>query len=230
MEKLMYLLWKPDGAGQAWPQAMHQLASALCQQGACRLRLCLDDADVAPAAAMRLSSPGIPLPDAIIAFWMDSASQRAPYEALLQEVCRQLAGYTVAESEPLPNTLHPASGGARTHGMNHVVFLQVPPRLTREEWLSLWHDGHTAVAIETQQTFGYRQNVVVRRLTADAPPVDAIVEENFPPAAMTEQDAFYRRSTAEELATNQKRMYQSCKRFIDFDKMGRLPTSEYNYN
>ena len=62
------------------------------------------------------------------------------------------------------------------------------PRLSYEQWLDIWHNSHTRVAIDTQSTFGYRQNVVVRPLTYLAPPIDAIIEENFPPAAMSDRN------------------------------------------
>ncbi len=45
--------------------------------------------------------------------------------------------------------------------------------------------------METQATFGYVQNRVLRALTDDAPHVDAVVEELFPSAAMHDIHAFY---------------------------------------
>ena len=68
---------------------------------------------------------------------------------------------------------------------------QRPQRLSQQQWLEIWHGSHTQVAIDTQSTFGYRQNVVARPVTYAAPPFDAIIEENFPAAAMSSQQAFY---------------------------------------
>lgn len=230
MEKMIYLLWKPDNGAENWEQQLATNAiPAMQAAGTRQLRLNLADGDVAAGRSMRLATGELPLPDAMLSVWLDSAHYRNKVESVLLPLTRRVAGYTVCESEPLVNTRHPAPYGTRTHGLNHVVFLQVPSHLSREEWLTLWQDQHTTVAIETQQTFGYRQNLVVRRLTADAPAIDAIVEENFPPAAITDQNAFYRQDAQGELAINQKLMYQSCKRFIDFSKMARLPTSEYNF-
>lgn len=229
MEKLVYLLWR-DAAHPpaAWFDALRtQRAPALQAAGARQLRLNLADGDVAPAAAMRLA-PEPPLPDALVSFWLDSASQRDAVEQCLQQDTARLAGYVVAESEPLRNTQYPAAPGTRTTGMNHVVFLRIPAHLTREQWLERWLVHHTPVAIETQENFGYRQNLVVRPLTAGAPAIDAIVEENFLPAAMVDQDAFYRRNSPAQLKENQKRMFASCSTFIDFAQLARLPTSEYN--
>ena len=116
----------------------------------------------------------------------------------------------------------------RVEGMCQVVFLQKPDRLSYEQWLDTWHHSHTQVAIDTQSTFGYRQNVVARALTEGAPPCDAIIEENFPAAAMNSQQAFYAAVGDEvKFRANQKAMIDSCVRFIDFDKIDVLPTSEY---
>lgn len=230
MEKLVYLLWKPEQiADKQWHDALtNKLISQLRMANASQFRLNLPDTHVADANVMCMTSQP-PLPDAMLSFWIASASHRHGAEKHLMKIATRIAGYSVCESEPLPNTLHPAIEGARCFGMSHIVFLQIPPRLSREEWQQAWLENHTTVAIDTQQTFAYRQNIVVRRLTPDAQHWDAIVEESFPPEAIGDQNAFYRRDTPEKLAENQKRMYQSCKQFIDFDRMGRLPTSEYNF-
>ncbi len=231
MEKLVYLLWKPTNGATNWDLTLRsELASSLRHAGARNLRLNLADNDVAAAAAMRLASSEIPLPDAVVSFWLDSACLRAPFECLLRACSARLAGYSVCESEPMVNTHHQSPDATRCAGMNHIVFLQVPPRLQRHEWQELWLERHTPVAIETQQTFGYRQNIVVRPLIADSPPIDAIVEENFPAEAITDQNAFYRQDTLEQLKDNQKRMYLSVRQFIDMDRMARLPTSQYEFH
>jgi hypothetical protein len=231
VEKLIYLLWKPDNIIETdWHKTLsHNLIPDLREMAASRFRLNLSDMDVAGAASMRMTNQP-PLPDAILSFWMSSANHRHAAEKSLLTLAARIAGYSVCESEPLPNTLYPVAEGERGFGMNHVVFLQEPDRLTREQWLGIWLESHTKIAIDTQQNFGYRQNIVIRKLTDDAPDWNAIVEENFPPEAINDQNAFYRQGSPEQLVENQKLMYQSCKRFIDFDKMGRLPTSEYNFN
>jgi hypothetical protein len=231
VEKLVYLLHKSENVnfGDWKKQFSQNIIPDLKSAGASNFRLNLADNEVAGAETMRMTSQP-PLPDALISFWVSSASIRHSIENILAASAKSIAGYSVCESEPLPNIRHLPSEGERCPGMNHVVFLQKPPRLTSEQWLETWLESHTSIAIETQQTFGYRQNIVVRKLTEGAPLWDAIVEENFPPEAIGDQDAFYRRDTPAQLSENQKRMYQSCVRFIDFDKMGRLPTSEYNFN
>lgn len=47
------------------------------------------------------------------------------------------------------------------------------------------------MAIATQGTFGYVQNIVVRPVTDDVEHVDGIVEELFPVAAARDPHAFY---------------------------------------
>jgi hypothetical protein len=165
--------------------------------------------------------------DAMLSVWLDSSVYRAPIEALIQARVARVSGYLVTESEPIVNTEHPAVAGERTYGMAQVVFLQRPRRLSEQQWLEIWHGSHSQVAIETQATFGYRQNVIVRPMTYAAPPFDAIIEEQFPPEAMSSQHAFYGVDNDEDLRANLKAMIDSCTRFIDFDKIDVIPTSEY---
>ena len=94
----------------------------------------------------------------------------------------------------------------------------------------MWQGSHTQVAIDTQSTFGYRQNVIVRALTYAAPHYRAIIEENFPAAAMTSPHAFYDAVGDDaRYKANLKAMIDSCARFIDMDRIDVVPTSEYNW-
>jgi hypothetical protein len=69
---------------------------------------------------------------------------------------------------------------------------------------------------------------VARTLTVGAPHVDAIIEENFPAAAISSQQAFYDAVGDEEkMQANQQAMIDSVVRFIDFDRIDVLPASEY---
>jgi len=112
--------------------------------------------------------------------------------------------------------------------MCHVVFMSPPASMSREDWLAVWKDSHTQVAIDTQSTFGYRQNLVVRCLGEATPPCHAIVEENFPPEAMTSDHAFYATGGDEALLKkNMAAMMESCARFIDFAHIDVIPMSEY---
>ena len=166
--------------------------------------------------------------DAVLSFWVDSAVAAPAFNALIDDVAARYSGFLVTESEPLRNSRFPARAGVRTHGMNQVVLLQCPARLTRQEWLTIWQHSHTAIAIETQSSFGYRQNIVVNPVSEPLVACDAIVEENFPAAAMADREAFYDASGNPSLkAEREKRMIDSCLRFIDFDRIDCIPTSEY---
>jgi hypothetical protein len=69
---------------------------------------------------------------------------------------------------------------------------------------------------------------VVRQLTDHTVPCHAIVEENFPPEAMTSDHAFYATGGDEALLKkNLTAMMESCARFIDFTKIDVIPMSEY---
>ncbi len=170
----------------------------------------------------------LPAVDAVVSLWVDSALYRRPYEEVLRSSGARLAGYLVTESEAIVNTKHPVRDGERVPGMMQIVLLTRPPRLRYEHWRNLWLDGHTPVGVETQSNFGYRQNIVVRRLTFGAPPCDGIVEENFPVAAMTSPHAFYEAVGDEaKYQARLQRMMESCYRFIDFDKIDVIIASEY---
>ncbi len=230
MEKLLYLVYPPEGQP---PQAFASLLketvarSLLGRPGLHSLRISLADSAVEAARELRMQSSA-ELPGALLSLWLDTCTARQPVEQCLGDHGLAFHGYLVTESEPLPNTLHPAVDGARTYGMNQVAILQKPARLGYPDWLELWQGQHTRVAIETQSTFAYRQNVIVRALTPSAPAYDAIVEEGFPPEAMRSRMAFYAAGDdASLLQANLDRMMESCARFIDFERIDVIPMSEY---
>ena len=78
-----------------------------------------------------------------------------------------------------------------TDGLAQVALLRVPAGLAYDDWRAHWQGPHTQIAIDTQATFGYVQNRVVRPLTEDTPHVDAVVEELFPTEAMYDIHAYY---------------------------------------
>ncbi len=227
----MYALWKPDATESDGfrDELLGTLAPALqalpCVQG---LRLCVADSAVAAAQGRRMESHA-PLPDAMVSIWVDDGGAKAQWEPLLAAAAQRFAGYLVAEAEPLvAREAHPSKPFERQYGMCHVVFMSPPESLSRQEWFSVWKDSHTQVAIETQSTFGYRQNVVVRVLTDGALASDAIVEENFPPEAMASDHAFYATGGDEALLKeHMEAMMASCSRFIDFAHIDVIPMSEY---
>jgi len=231
MEKLMDPLWKlpEDSAAGLRARLLGPVASALRAAGARHVRISVVDEDVAPAAPLRQVNSR-PAMDAMLSLWLDTSVWRERFESQFRDHVSRYAGYLVCESEPIRHADRMPTDGGRVEGMCQVVLLQKPPRLSREDWLAIWQGSHTQVAIDTQDTFGYRQNVVLRALTYAAPHYDSIVEENFPAAAMTSQNAFYDALGDDaKCAANLKAMIDSCKRFIDMDRIDVVPTSEYNW-
>ncbi len=102
----------------------------------------------------------------------------------------RLAGWEVDERLPIPPPESPP--GVRMDALANVAVLKRPDDLDRDEWLHRWLVDHTPIAIATQASFGYVQNIVTRQVTDDPPRrVDALVEELFPSAGMVDMHAFY---------------------------------------
>lgn len=231
MEKVIYLLWRDTQTPRETfaHRLRNEIAEHMQTLGARGLQLNLADADVAPAAGLRQEN-NRPLPDASLSMWLDSANgpSRRPFDTLILEATARMAAYLVCESEAISNTRFPPTPGERTYGFAQLALLTRPPRLTPQAWLDIWRNHHTPVAIDTQDNFQYVQNLVVLALTHGAPHIDAIVEECFPPAAMTDPQAFFDAAgDAEKFQRNLAAMMDSCNRSIDFDKIDVLPTSQY---
>lgn len=229
MEKIVYPIWKHDSesATEFKRKLLGEVSEQLIQLGALKLHINVVDEHVAPAESQRMIVSRPPV-GGMISIWVNTAIYRQPLEEVIEKAVARMVGYLVTESEPIINTKHKVADGERVPGMNSVVFLTKPPRLSYEDWLAIWHGSHTQIAIDTQSTFGYKQNVIVRPLTYAAPPYDAIVEENFPAEAMTDSQAFYDAVGDEEKRIkNEQTMIESCMRFIDFDKLDRILMSEY---
>lgn len=230
MEKVIYLLWRPATIdAESWSaQLRGSLPAALREAGALSARLNLDDDAV--ASAQNLRQKLLPeQPGALVQVWLDSANAplRAPVDAVVAAHGARHAAYLVTESLPMRNTRHPARAGARTAGFSQIALLRRPPRLTHQQWFQHWQTVQTPVAIETQDTFEYVQNVVVRALSTDAPTIDGIVEECFPSDAMTDPLAFFdARGDQEKFQRNLQTMMDSVNRFLDLP-IDCIPTSQY---
>ncbi len=227
MEKLLYVIWKPDDVPieRFRGDLLGPTAEKLIAAGARGLTVTLADERALPG--LKITQMPQPL-TGVVSVWLDTALDRALVETALARVSARLAGYLALESVPLVNTRHVGPLGERTPGLYTVAFLEKPDALTYDEWLQRWQGQHTAVAIATQSTFLYIQNVLVRALTADAPPWVAIVEEAFPAEAATDPMVFYDAGgSPERLQEHQRRMMQSCERFIDFNRLETHPMSAY---
>jgi hypothetical protein len=231
MEKVIYVLWRHPAAELAsfCERVRTVLPGELKAAGARQVRVNVSDADVSRASGIRQSVLK-PVPDGIVQIWLDQHTPaiRAPIDAAITGCAVRSAGYLVNELRPKTNTLHPPARGARTFGFAQIALLRKPARLSQDEWLGIWLDSHTAVAIETQSTFEYVQNVVLRPLTPEAPAIDGIVEECFPPGAMTDYKVFFDAPGDEaKFKANLQRMLQSVGRFIEPGQIDVIPTSQY---
>lgn len=164
---------------------------------------------------------------AVISLWTQQyygSGTRAAIE-LIEAESDAAAAYLVTESVPMPP---PDPGaGVRTPGLANVALLRRPAEMDHQTWLHRWHIDHTQVAIDTQATFGYTQNVVVRALSDAAPPIDGIVEELFPDAAVSDPYAFYGAADQADLTDRVGRMIASVSRFGAHQNIDTVPTSRY---
>ncbi len=252
MEKVMYHVWKKDvESGESFKDKLiGSLAERLSSQGVRSSRVAVQDDHIAKATSIQIEST-TPKPNAVVSVWVDSANDyfRAGVDAAVQEHTARMHAYLVSESEPMRNTKYPEEAGKRTEGMNQIVFLRKPDRLEYFEWLSIWRNSHSFVGIGTQSTFGYRQNLVTRRLTHAAPHYHAFIEEHFPEQSCYDNDHYYddqgekaeiwdklvdlhfpeaieiRKdpSLKSRSEINQKIMQESVKRFIDIGQTPYFP-------
>jgi hypothetical protein len=218
VEKVVYLLMGPPGAAQL------QLPESLRESTVSQLRLLGARGIQLNVTVPGLASPFAPPPtdqspalQAAVSMWVDTAEGAAVGEALPD--AGDIAGwhgYLVCESEPLRNTAHPPGRDGRVPGFAQLVPLVRPDRLTWEEWREVWQGRHTPVAIGTQSSFRYVQNVVVRSLTPGAPPLAAVVEECFPIEAASDLHVFFDAVGDDaKLTRNMTAMSQSCDGFMD---------------
>ncbi|WP_010540474.1 hypothetical protein [Dietzia alimentaria] len=154
-----------------------------------------------------------------------SATACAGVLAALQEV-GPVSAWSVTDSEVLGPP--PPRSDGRCEGMANIAFLRRPERMDRHDWLRIWLEEHTTVAIETQSTTSYTQHVVVRPLTEDAPVIEAIVEEVFPIEAARDLGVFFdSRGSDERLNANIAAMTASTGRFLDEGTVDAVPTGRY---
>jgi hypothetical protein len=229
MEKLVYVLWRAhDEPVEHFGTVLReQVGTLFADMGAHALSVNVADEQAQQAAHLRISQRDDP-PAATFSVWLDTHLARGPFDDALARVASRVAAYLVVESVPIPNIRHPVRDGERIPALCTVALLEKPQGMAYEAWREQWQGHHTRVAIETQSTFLYVQNVVVRALSAGAPPWTAVVEECFPPEAATDPMVFYAaQGSREKLEENQRRMLESVRKFIDFSTLESHPMSAY---
>jgi hypothetical protein len=224
MEKVVAVLMAAD-RDEDWCQRQRgPVAEAILALGVAGLTVNVRDAAVTHSM-MTLTTMDPPAA-AVVSMWTQQCygDQMAAALRLLAEECDQFAAYLVTESMPLPA---PLELGGRTTGLANVALLRRPPELDLATWLQRWQRDHTPVAIETQSTFGYTQNFVVRALTPDAPQLAGIVEELFPAEAITDLKAFFGAADDADLQHRLGRMVASTSAFGANENIDTVPTSRY---
>jgi hypothetical protein len=235
MEKIIFIVWKTDeneARENFCGRLLRDLPPKLSKQKGVRdFQVNVADAEIETGEAMMVQANTKPRPWGMVSVWVDSsATQFEDTSKLFSEIGTRASAYLVTESMPIVNTTQRSEPGKRTPGFSQIAVLRTPPRLSTEDWLDIWHGSHTKIAIDTQSTFSYVQNVVARPLSYAAPKYDAIVEECFPVEALSNPEAFYdAQGDKKKFEKHLKIMMDSCARFIDFDKIDVFLTSEYRF-
>jgi EthD domain len=224
MEKVVAVLMAAD-RDENWCQRQRgSVAEAILALGVAGLTVNVRDAAVTHSM-MTLTTMDPPA-SAVVSMWTQQCygDQMATALRLLEDECDQFAAYLVTESMPLQA---PLELGGRTTGLANIALLRRPAELDQATWLQRWQHDHTPVAIETQSTFGYTQNFVVRALTPDAPQLAGIVEELFPAEAITDLKAFFGAADDADLQHRLGRMVASTSAFGANENIDTVPTSRY---
>ncbi len=226
MEKVIALLMRADSDEDWCARQRGPVADALLELGVPGLSVNVRD-DAVRHSLMTLTTLGDPPVGAVVSMWTQQCygDQMAGALDLLARECDRLAAYLVTESVPLP--VPAVESGTRTRGLANIALLRRPANLDQATWLTRWQRDHTSVAIETQSTFGYTQNWVVRTLTSDAPGIDGIVEELFPAEAITDLKAFFGAADDDDLQDRLGRMIASTTAFGANENIDTVPTSRY---
>ncbi|WP_328356591.1 EthD domain-containing protein [Mycobacterium sp. NBC_00419] len=225
MEKVIVTL-RTGTADNEWARRLRgPIADELLGLGVAGLTVNVRDAEVRDAL-MTLTTLDPPV-QGFVTLWTQQYYGAAVSAALelLAEHAEVVAAYLVTESAPMPppRTLP----GERTAALANIALLRRPADMDEQTWLTRWHGNHTQVAIDTQSTFGYVQNYVVRALTPDAPVINAIVEELFPNDAVTSLHAFFGAADDDELRNRMEQMVASTAAFGANVNIDAVPTSRY---
>ncbi len=224
MEKVIAVLRAADRDDDWCARQRGPVADAIVGLGVAGLTVNVRDSAVRDSL-MTLTTLDPPVA-AVVSIWTQQcyADQISAALTLLRAECDQLGAYLVTESVPLPA---PLEIGRRTTGLANIALLRRPPDMDEQTWLARWQRDHTPVALETQATFGYTQNWVVRVLTPDAPAIAGIVEELFPAEAISDVKAFFGAADDDDLQHRLSRMLSSTTAFGANTNIDTVPTSRY---
>ena len=174
MPKLIYLIHSPPhlDRGAFCDRVRYDLAPRLLERNPQALKLGLTDPDLRKPLYLPIRKTGL----ALISIW--TPDEPAPWTALIQTLGYYVAGYRVTESTPLAYDRDWPDGTA-TPGAALLTLFRKKRGLPREDFIRIWHEGHSPMALKTHPLWNYLRNVVDSPITRDAAPWDAIVEEHF---------------------------------------------------
>ena len=219
MTKLIFAL---HGTGPALDDP--DLRTRLAAAGVHRFQLNVDDEAVAPALRFGPGdSHGRPI-TAMVTLWTDGDPAAAV--GVVADLAPEVHAWRVTERRPIEPPAVP--DGQRADALANIAVLRRPEGMSREEYLNIWLVDHTPIAIATQNTFGYIQNIVEEALTPGSPELSAIVEELFPMAGLTDMHEFYGSDgDDEELNRRIAELMTSVARFGADQGLDLVPTSRY---
>jgi len=227
VEKLVYML-RTEGDGDALRDGLLEKAiPGLRGEGARTPSVLVADGAVAAGSASRIARLQ-PACAAEVSFWLENSDDRQSCEVILASHADAIEGFLAVESVPMVSDARQKRIGKRSPGFTLVTGITRLPSLSYEEFLRIWQEDHKQVAVDTQSSFSYVRNTVVRPLTEDAPHWDAIVEESFPIEALTDPHVWYDAGgDSEKFQRNLSTMMESCKRFLELSVIDSHPMSEY---
>jgi len=177
-----------------------------------------------PAAAHhRRESVAGELPDVVAVFRIDSDQQIYAIVEAFTNMTSTLTALRCREREVMsPDRIQ----SGRIDGSMQFCSFSRPANQTHDEFMRIWWQEHTDVAIRTQSTFGYRQYEILEVVSGTFY-ADAIVEEHFPLEALSNPAVYFAAADASELKAHLDEMMASCDRFIDPDSINVVHMTEY---
>jgi hypothetical protein len=233
LAKLVYLLWSESAGEEARRALLEQAAPRLLEAGAAQLSMDIAD----PESRMRSPAPRLtrerPI-SAEVSLWTERPAEHEAFEGVFAGLGFRAAGYLVEEwlYTDYGDNSHAAKrswgDGERSPGVMTVTLLERPRRLTVEEWLRRWHGVMSPVSEAVQPRAKYVRNLVLQRLTAEGPKLDAIVEESWPSKRhVANPFLFYRAGNPWQLVVNLTRLLHAVLSCFDLHRIRVTPTSEY---